>query len=113
VADENIDEAIVQALRAAGHEVWSVADHASGSTDADVLREAVARGATLITADKDFGELVFRLRQTNHGVLLVRLPGWPTAERAAQVVAVVAAWGAGMARHFTVIDATGVRSRPS
>lgn len=113
LADENIDEMIVQALRAAGHDVWSVAEASPGIQDKEVLRESVVREATLITADKDFGELVFRQRLATYGVLLIRLPGWSSARRAAHVAAVVAELGATVVRNFTVIDPTGVRSRPS
>jgi hypothetical protein len=36
----------------------------------------------LATADKDFGELVFRQRRVHAGVVLVRLAGLPTAAKA-------------------------------
>ena len=58
IADENVDAAIVERLRAEGHDVVWVADLAPGVTDQAVLREANAKGAILVTADKDFGELV-------------------------------------------------------
>jgi predicted nuclease of predicted toxin-antitoxin system len=38
--------------------------------------------ALLITADKDFGELVFRQRLVHSGVLLLRLAGLTPAEKA-------------------------------
>jgi predicted nuclease of predicted toxin-antitoxin system len=40
-----------------------------------VLELANSDGRVLVTTDKDFGELVFRLRRVAFGVLLVRLAG--------------------------------------
>ena len=39
----------------------------------------------LITKDKDFGELVFRLNKVHSGVVLLRLEGFTTQKRADMV----------------------------
>jgi len=67
VADENVDRSIVDALRADGHDVWSVAEETKAITDKEVLREASDRIALLLTSDKDFGDLVFRQGKANAG----------------------------------------------
>lgn len=41
-------------------------------TNEDVLNVAVSNDALLLTEDKDFGELVFRLRLEHKGILLIR-----------------------------------------
>lgn len=46
-----------------------------GISDDIVLELANSEGVLLLTADKDFGELVFRLRRVSSGVVLVRLAG--------------------------------------
>jgi hypothetical protein len=43
------------------------------ANDADILDRAAHEGRTLITNDKNFGELVFRSKQPHHGVILLRL----------------------------------------
>ncbi|MBC8327259.1 MAG: DUF5615 family PIN-like protein [Planctomycetes bacterium] len=48
VADENVDKPIVDALRAAGHEVWYVAEQAPGITDEAVIAASVGRDALLL-----------------------------------------------------------------
>ena len=48
----------MERLRQDTHDVLYVAELAPSVTDEEVLREANARGAVLVTADKDFGELV-------------------------------------------------------
>ncbi|NGZ09808.1 MAG: hypothetical protein CV088_10545 [Nitrospira sp. LK70] len=75
VADESIDAAITIWLRQEGHRVWAVAEMTPGLTDEAVLALAHDQRAILVTADKDFGELVFRQGRATHGVMLIRLDG--------------------------------------
>jgi predicted nuclease of predicted toxin-antitoxin system len=79
LADEGVDRQIVERLRLDGHEVSYVyvAEMAPGIMDEVVLSESRNSESVLITADKDFGELVFRQRQALTGVLLIRL--WASA----------------------------------
>jgi predicted nuclease of predicted toxin-antitoxin system len=73
VADENVDKEIVDRLRADGHEVLYIAEENAGIDDGTVLDRSLETGAVLLTADKDFGDLVFRQRLLHAGVLLARL----------------------------------------
>jgi len=72
VADEGVDRQVVEQLRRENHEVIYVAELAPGISDDEVLQLANERGAVLLTADKDFGELVFRLNRTSGGIMLIR-----------------------------------------
>jgi predicted nuclease of predicted toxin-antitoxin system len=62
VADENVDKQIVGRLRANGYEVLYVAELDPRIDDEAVLLRSRQTDAILLTADKDFGELVFRQR---------------------------------------------------
>jgi len=62
VANEGVDRPVVERLRQDGHDVVYVAELSPSITDEEVLQQANARSAVLLTADKDFGELVFRQR---------------------------------------------------
>jgi predicted nuclease of predicted toxin-antitoxin system len=75
VADENVDIQIVERLRVDGHEVLVIAELAPGIDDETVLGHSRQANAVLLTADKDFGELVFRQRLIHSGVLFIRLAG--------------------------------------
>jgi predicted nuclease of predicted toxin-antitoxin system len=81
-------------------------------TDEEVLREANQRGAVLITIDNDFGELVFRLRMLNTGILLVRVPDVATEERACVVAGVVREHGPELPGAFAVLSPKKLRIRP-
>jgi predicted nuclease of predicted toxin-antitoxin system len=75
VADESVDQPIVDHLRKGGHHILAVMEASPGLTDDEVLRMANSNAMLLLTADKDFGELVFRGRLIAHGVVLIRLAG--------------------------------------
>jgi predicted nuclease of predicted toxin-antitoxin system len=56
LADENVHPLLIDALRAEGHDVATVAgSRLKGADDDAVLEEANRAGRILVTADKDFG----------------------------------------------------------
>lgn len=81
VADECVDAAIVARLRADEHEVAYVAEFGPVSGDEGVLETANKTGALLLTADKDFSDLVFRLGRVVGGVPLCAWPAYLSAKR--------------------------------
>ena len=60
LADECIERQIVDQLRHDGHIVLYVAELEPGISDQEVLDRANQEDAILLTADTDFGDLVFR-----------------------------------------------------
>lgn len=72
VADESVDYRIVKRLRELQLTVLSIAEGNPGIPDMAVLLIAVEEDALLITEDKDFGELVYRLKLPHRGILLIR-----------------------------------------
>lgn len=111
LADESVDGPVVQRLRLEGHHVIYVAELAPSITDDEVLQRANDRAALLITADKDFGELVFRQGRVHAGVVLLRLAGLPAAVKAEMVAAVLRDRAAHLSRAFSVISPGTVRIR--
>ena len=75
IADEGVDAPIVSALRNKGYDVVYILELSPGKHDDIILNEANSQNRILLTQDKDFGELVFRLRQIHSGVVLIRLHG--------------------------------------
>ncbi len=111
VADENVDRPIVDALRQAGHRVFYIAEIEAGLPDAAVLELAEEHGAVLVTADKDFGELVFRQRRARHGVVLLRLAGLSNEEKARVVRSVFEAHEQELSEACAVLTPETVRIR--
>lgn len=72
--DQSTDARLLPYLRQLGHEATRIAtDYPPGLSDQKVLAIAEAEGRILITDDRDFGELVFRLRLPHTGVIFLRL----------------------------------------
>jgi predicted nuclease of predicted toxin-antitoxin system len=111
VADEGVERQIIDAIRAAGHQVEAIAAVAPGSSDADVLDRAVESDRILLTLDKDFGALVYERRAAHAGVVLIRLSARPS-EKARRVVEVLREHEAELPFSFSVIGDKGVRIRP-
>lgn len=111
LADENIDRGIVARLRADGHQVGWIAELSPSVPDEEVLRQAAAGGAVLVTEDKDFGELVYRRRLAHAGVLLVRLEGLDNPAKAEVVSQAVRDHGADLPGAFAVVSPDSVRVR--
>ncbi|MGI8910247.1 MAG: DUF5615 family PIN-like protein [Rubrobacteraceae bacterium] len=86
LADEGVDRQIVDRLRREGHDILYIAEMEPGIPDEAVLEAANRESRLLLTADKDFGELVFRQRRISSGVILIRLAGL-TPEYKARMVA--------------------------
>lgn len=72
VADECCDAGIVAALRSDRHDVTYIAETCPGSIDESVLHDAFQEHRILLTEDKDFGELVFRLQKPAFSIVLMR-----------------------------------------
>ncbi len=111
LADEGVDRPIVDRLRQAGHDVLYVAEMDPNVSDDQVLVLANDHEALLVTADKDFGELVFRLRRIHGGVVLLRLAGLAPTTKAQLVSDAIEKHSIAMLDAFTVISAGMVRIR--
>jgi predicted nuclease of predicted toxin-antitoxin system len=110
-ADEGVDRQIVERLRLDGYEVAYVAEMSPGIIDDVVLMESRISQSVSLTADKDFGELVFRRRQASAGVLLVRLWGLQPDTKAAVVSRAVQEDGHELAGAFAVLSPGNMRIR--
>ena len=111
VADESVESPTVSALRSAGHEVLSIAEETPGIEDREVLSIARRKASLLITADKDFGELVFRNREPHCGVLLIRSIEDNLEENAANTLAAIEQHGPELLNRFGVLAGRTLRIR--
>lgn len=103
LADESVDRQIVDRLRQDGHLVRYVAEMGPGISDDTVLDLANQEVALLLTADKDFGELVFRQRRPMPGIVLIRLAGLSPMHKAGIVASTINQHVAELPRAFAVI----------
>jgi predicted nuclease of predicted toxin-antitoxin system len=111
LADESVDRQIVDRLRQDGHTVRYVAKMEPGISDGRVLDLANQEADVLLTADKDFGELVYRHGRLAFGILLVRLAGLSPARKAEVVASSVNQHGAELPGAFAVLAPRSFRIR--
>lgn len=109
LADESCDFAVVRALRATGHDVFAVAELASGSDDAIVMDMAYQENQVLLTEDKDFGQLVYAHSQQSSGVILIRYPASARKTLPSAVVALVSELASDLIGSFVVMSPGRVR----
>ncbi len=113
VADESVDFSIIRNLREKGFEVISILENYSGFSDVEVLRIAVKNSSLLITEDKDFGELTYRLKHKHCGVLLIRLNDLPRQDRIILAVETIVSYFEKIENRFAVLNKQGLRIKHS
>jgi predicted nuclease of predicted toxin-antitoxin system len=111
LADENVEIQLVERLRSENYEVLYVSDLAPCITDDEVLELANKENAILLTGDKDFGELVFRLGLVSKGVVLLRLGELSLTEKIGTIVKAIREHESELPSTFTVVSANSIRIR--
>lgn len=111
VTDECVDYEITIQLRMAGFQVYAICEQNPAINDKEVLAIAESQKALLITEDKDFGELVVRLKLPNNGILLVRMMDELSDNKAKIVVSIVKRYHLSLLKAFSVIDKNRFRTR--
>ncbi len=111
LADESVDKPIVDTLRLVGSDVLYILEIAPGTDDATILHLSNEEQRILLTQDKDFGELVFRLKNVHSGVVLIRLPGYPPLAKANLVAKLLMQHQDEIRNAFTVIQPNAIRIR--
>lgn len=89
LADENFPVPSSLLLSELGYDIISIVTNLSGISDSDVIEYANATQRTILTFDKDYGELIFkRGLRPKFGVLFLRLHQF-TPEEPAHIVDVL------------------------
>ncbi len=109
IADESVEKPIVDSLRADDHEVYYILEENRGIADEKVLKISYLKNSILLTADKDFGEIVFRQKGNNHGIVLIRLSGLSIKQKIHTVRNALTRHHDEVKNHFSVISKTHIR----
>ena len=112
LADEFCNGDLVAALRHDGHDLLFVPDLMAGATDEVVLARAFDEGRILLTEDKDFGELVYRLQLPARGIALMRFAPTDRARKIPRLRALIAYYGSRLEGLFVTLEADKIRARP-
>jgi predicted nuclease of predicted toxin-antitoxin system len=109
LVDECAGPAVARWLEGQGHEVFSVFDSDRGANDVAILDRAVAENWIVITADKDFGELVYREQLPHCGVVLLRLTDGRAAAKLSALGKLLKVHSERLINSFTVVTEATVR----
>jgi predicted nuclease of predicted toxin-antitoxin system len=111
-ADECVARTIVERLRREGYDVVEAAEVCPTVDDDEVLQWAHRDLRVLLTADKDFGELVVRLGHQTLGLVNIALGDLAVATRANIVAARLTELGDRVIGNIVTIEPGRVRIRP-
>lgn len=111
VADESVDFNLISTLRDKNYNVISILEDFSGVSDTKVLGIATQHNAILLTEDKDFGELVIRLKLEHSGILLIRLEGMKSSDKANLFLKTINEHKKDMHQNFSVLTSRNLRIR--
>ena len=70
--DANLGRKFTSLISKAGYNAAFINDILKKASDEDVLTIAERENRIIVTADKDFGELIFKLGKSSEGIILFR-----------------------------------------
>ena len=109
MVDECTGPKVAKWLKDNGHDVFSVYDEARGMDDESLLRKANAENYILITNDKDFGEIIFRLKKPHKGIILLRLESQKADIKIAVLEKLIKSHSDRLQGNFVVVTEKNVR----
>lgn len=113
LANENFPLSSVRLLREAGLNVFAIAEEMAGAKDSAVLSRAVSDGLIVLTFDRDYGDLIFKLKlPVPLGVVYFRFDPDSPGEPFERVMELLQIEGLTLEGKFTVVDRQRVRQRP-
>lgn len=108
LVDECTGKRFATLLENEGYDVLFVGDIMPSASDEEIIRKAEEDNRILITDDKDFGELVFRLGRPTKGIILLRIITVPE-RRIKALIKLLKTYD--VKNRFTVLEEEVIRSR--
>ena len=103
LADESVNFKVITALRDKGYKVDAVIEETPSVKDTVVLQLAHTKEALLLTYDKDFGELTFKDKVLNFGIILLRCTEAPVIKQINLILKLLDEYGDDLSFKFTVL----------
>ncbi|MBI4646778.1 MAG: DUF5615 family PIN-like protein [Bacteroidia bacterium] len=109
LVDECTGPIVAEWLGSLCHDVFSVYDKAPGLDDENIITKANLENYILITNDKNFGELVFRMRKPHKGIILMRLKDEQPKNKIAVIEKLLKLYSDKLSNNFIVVTENTVR----
>ncbi|HVZ98109.1 MAG TPA: DUF5615 family PIN-like protein [Chitinophagaceae bacterium] len=112
LANENFPLKSVIYLKNKGHDIKAIGIDNPSVEDRVVINIAIAEERTILTFDRDYGELIFKHNyKPERGVIYLRLIEYAPDEPGKIVEDLISQKEITFARALTVADTTGIRQR--
>jgi len=113
LANENFPRASINRLRLSGYDVASVLEHSPGAKDRQVLVKASSEKRVILTFDRDYGEMIYRLKlPLPAGIVYFRFNPMTPEEPANQLIELLTVSNVSLVGMFSVIERGRLRQRP-
>ena len=112
LADECCDRGFIENLRKEDYDVFYALESKPGATDDEVLALAFDEPRIILSEDKDFGELVYRLKKPAHGIILIRIGVKNRSVKWPRLKKLLDTYPERCIGRFVVIDENKFRFRP-
>ncbi len=113
LANENFPLRSVNRLREAGYDIASITEDSPGVTDSEVLARAADEERIILTFDRDYGELIYRLGMPSpRGVIYFRYNPLTPEEPGENLLRLLDMDTLSLEGRFTVVERNQVRQRP-
>ena len=112
LANENIPLLSVKVLEKAGYDIKYIGTECPSITDEEIMQIAISEDRTIITFDRDYGELIYKYGyKPQGGVIYLRIRDFEPSELGEYLVRLFETKKYIFKRLFTVIDRISIRQR--
>src|SRR5665647_984817 len=112
LANENFPYKNIYYLRARGYDVLSIGIDNPRIKDSEIMTIAINEVRTILTFDRDYGELIFRYDyKPEKGVIYLRLEEYEPQEPGLLIESIINNKEIDLTRALTVVDKNGIRQR--
>jgi predicted nuclease of predicted toxin-antitoxin system len=109
LVDECAGPALANWLSSNGHEVYSVYHESRGLTDESLILKALSESWIIVTADKGFGEMIYKEHRVHCGTILLRLRNERPAAKISAVSRLLDDYANQLEGRFVVVTEDRVR----
>lgn len=112
LANENFPYKSIYYLRSKGYDVLSIGIDNPGILDSEIMEIAISEQRTILTFDRDYGELIFRYNyKPEKGVVYLRLNKYEPEEPGIVIESILTNTEIDLTRALTVVDKNSIRQR--
>jgi predicted nuclease of predicted toxin-antitoxin system len=112
LANENFPYSSIYYLRSKGFDVLSIGMDSPSIKDSEIMAIAISENRTILTFDRDYGELIFRFNyKPECGVIYLRLDEYSPEEPGVIIESILSESQLELSRALTVVDRNGIRQR--